>query len=338
MSTQIVQVEVPFAVIHGSAPRFVPPAASPSPRVSIVSSMYRSRTFLDAFLRECVEAAAEMGCGDSFEIVLVNDGSPDDSLQYALSRRADLAQLVVVDLSRNFGHHCALLAGLEVARGEYVCTIDCDLEVRPRTLVEFYRVIAGSDIDMVYGFQEARKGGLIERAAGGLFYKGFNLLSDIPIPESVLTERIMTRRLLDALFRMGDRNLFLAGMMSWTGFRQVGVPVPKRQREGASTYTLARRAGLMVNAVSSFSSKPLVWLFNAGLSITAISIAYLLYLVVRKVLFDDSLVGFTSLMGMLVLSLGILTTAIGIVGIYLGKVFNQVLARPAYVIRSVHRQ
>ena len=307
------------------------------PAISIVSTMYRSRQFLETFLAESLAALQRLGFAD-YEIVLVNDGSPDDSLEYSLSRAKDIPSLVVVDLSRNFGHHCAIQAGLRAARGDLVFLIDCDLEIRPGMLFDFHEKIVQSDADLVFGYQEARKGGWFEKFSGGFFWKAFNALSDIGMPQNIVTERIMTRRFIDAFVQLGDYNLFLAGMMSWTGFTQIGIPVHKQQREGRSTYTLLKRLQLVVNAVSSFSSKPLVWLFNVGLSITLISFAYAAYLVLRKIFFDDTLLGFTAVMAMLAMSLGVTTTALGLVGIYLGKVFNQVQNRPTYIVKDVHRQ
>ncbi|MDB5934858.1 MAG: hypothetical protein JWQ01_2202 [Massilia sp.] len=312
------------------------PTVSASRAISIVATMYRSRPFLERFLRECLAAVAEVGC-TSFEIVLVNDGSPDDSVQYAIERGHDIPELVVVDLSRNFGHHYAMQAGLRHARGDLVFLIDCDLEVSPLTLPEFKRKLDATGCDMVYGYQETRKGGVFEKASGGFFYSTFNLLSDIKIPENIATERIMTRRYVDALLQLGDRNLFLGGMMSWTGFEQVGLPLAKKQREGKSSYTLLRRIHLMVNAVSSFSAQPLVWLFNIGLMITSASFLYLFYLLGRKIFFDDAMIGFTSMMALMALSLGIMTTGMGIIGIYLGKVFTQVQDRPTYIVKDIHR-
>jgi putative glycosyltransferase len=306
------------------------------PEITIVSTIYRSRPFLERFLDECLQALSNIKC-DHFEILLVNDGSPDDSLAYVLERRTDIPQLVAVDLSRNFGHHSAIQAGLQHARGKLIFLIDCDLEVSPLVLPEFYRKLHDADCDVVFGYQEARKGGQFERLSGSLFWKGFNFLSDIKIPENILTERIMTRRYTEALLQMGDRNLFLGGMMSWAGFQQIGLPVVKKQRDGRSTYTLMRRIGLMVNAVSSFSAQPLVWLFNIGITITLLSFSFAFYLIFRKLFFDDALLGFTSVMTVMMLSLGILTTAIGVVGIYLGKVFNQVQNRPTYIIRDIYR-
>lgn len=310
---------------------------SPAPcAISIVATMYRSRPFLERFLSECLQAVAEAGF-TSFEIVLVNDGSPDDSVQYTIGRRLDIPQLVVVDLSRNFGHHYAMQAGLQHARGDLVFLIDCDLEVSPLTLSDFKQKLDATGSDMVYGYQEIRKGGVFEKASGGFFYATFNLLSDVKIPENIATERIMTRRYVDALLQLGDRNLFLGGMMSWTGFEQVGLPLAKKQREGKSSYTLLRRIHLMVNAVSSFSALPLVWMFNCGLLITSGSFLYLFYLLGRKVLFDDAMIGFTSMMALMALSLGIMTTGMGLIGIYLGKVFSQVQNRPTYIVKDIHR-
>ena len=221
----------------------------------------------------------------------------------SLERKSDIPQLVVVDLSRNFGHHHAIQAGLQHARGNLIFLIDCDLEVSPLVLPEFYRKLRESDGDVVFGYQEARKGGQFERLSGSLFWKGFNFLSDIKIPENILTERIMTRRYTQALLQMGDRNLFLGGMMSWAGFQQIGLPVVKKQRDGRSTYTLMRRIGLMVNAVSSFSAQPLIWLFNIGITITLLSFSFAFYLIFRKLFFDDALLGFTSVMAVMMLIL-----------------------------------
>ena len=304
--------------------------------ISIVSAMYRSRPYLQDFIEECLVALQAVG-SEPWEIVLVNDGSPDEALAYALQRRAADCRIVVVDLSRNFGHHAAMQAGLCHARGDLVFLIDCDLEVRPAALIDFVARQQSSGADLVYGYQERRKGAWFEQWSGTVFWRALNALSDVRVPENMVTERIMTRRFVDALLRLGDHNLFLGGMMSWAGFVQIGLPVAKSQRHGSSTYTLARRLQLMVTAVSSFSSKPLTWLFNAGVFITAASFAYVIYLLIRKLMFDDALIGFTSLMGLMSLSLGIVTTALGVVGIYLGKVFNQVQGRPNYIVRDLHR-
>ncbi len=311
-------------------------AAAGPPGLSIVSTMYRSRPFLETFIDECI-AAAEQASSGSWELVLVNDGSPDDSLAYALQRRAAEPRIVVVDLSRNFGHHPAMQAGLRLARGELVFLIDCDMEVRPGVLAAFLQKQRSAQADLVYGYQEARKGGWFEQWSGALFWRGLNAMSTVPIPENMLTERLLTRRFLDALLRLGDFHVFLGGMMSWTGFVQLGMPLVKAQRPGRSSYTVWHRLGLMATAISSFSSRPLTWLFHLGLLVTALSFGYVLVLIFRKLVFNDALLGFTSMMALVALSLGITTMALGLVGIYLGRVYDQVQGRPPFIVRDVHR-
>jgi len=298
--------------------------------------MYRSREFLDEFLTELCAALAIAGY-NRFEIVLVNDGSPDDCLEYALERKKALPELVIIDLSRNFGHHHAAQAGLRYAKGDQVFLIDCDMEVRPAILSIFREKMCATSCDAVFAYQEARSGGLFQRFSGWLFWKGFNGLSDVRVPENMCTERLLTRRFVDAFLTLGDHNLFLGGMMSWTGFSQIGVPVIKTPRAGPSTYGFIGRIKLMANAVSAFSSRPLTWLFYVGVSITLLSGLLVCYLVARKFLFQDALLGFTSIMAMLGFSLGILTTSIGTLGIYLGKVFNQVQQRPNVIVRDIYR-
>ncbi len=304
--------------------------------ISIVTTLYHSRRFLERFFEECLIALDRINC-NSFEIVVVNDGSPDDSLEYVKNRQKDIPQIVLVDLSRNFGHHYAMQAGLDYSIGNFVFLIDCDLEVSPLTLIDFKNRLEETDSDVVYGYQESRKGGYFERISGGMFYKVFNKLSDFEIPENIATERVMTRRYVDALLKLGDSNLFLAGMMSWTGFKQLGMPLKKKQREGLSSYTILARINLMVNAVSSFSAQPLLWMFNIGLTITLLSVVFVIYLVLRKVLYDDALLGFTSMAALNALSLGVMTTGVGVIGIYLGKVFAQVKNRPNYIVKDVYR-
>lgn len=309
---------------------------SARPALSIVSTLYNSRCFLDEFLRGCLAALREAGFSE-YEIVLVNDGSPDDSLGYALALKRDIPELVIVDLSRNFGHHHALQAGIQLARGDLVFIIDSDLEVSPGVLPAFVRKQRETGADLVFGYQESRMGGWFERISGGLFWKGFNWMSETRIPENVLTAQIMTRRFVDGLLQMGDRNLFLVGMVTWMGFDQIGISIARQRRAGPSNYSLTKRLRLTINAVSSFSSQPLIWLFNAGVTITLLSLGLATYLVARKLLFNDALLGFTSMMAMMALSLGIMTTGLGTLGIYLGSIFRQVQNRPNYIVKDIYR-
>ena len=309
------------------------PATAPV-ALSIVSTLYHSARFLPRFVDECRAALEAAGIAD-YEIVFVNDGSPDDSAAWVLDARAQDPRIKLVDLSRNFGHHRAALAGLTYARGERVFLIDCDLEVSPRELPRMLALMADTRADVVYGVQEMRKGGAVERLGGSLFWRLFNRLSDTKVPENVLTERVMSRRYVDALLALGDRNIFLAGMMYWAGFSQVAMPIAKRQREGRSTYNFTRRFALLVEAVTSFSALPLRLTLGTGLVFTAVSALFAAELIVRKLLHPETvLLGFTSLMIVILAVGGVIITLMGVLGIYVSKLFVQAQGRPAFIVRD----
>lgn len=306
------------------------------PALSVVSSLYRSATFLPTFIRETLQVIAELGI-DRFEIIFVDDGSPDDSRRLVLEARRDNPAIKLVELSRNFGHHKAVLAGLAHSRGDLVFLIDCDLEVAPATLAQFASALRGSDADVVYGVRDRRRGTTLERIGGAWFWRLFNWLSDTAVPANVLTERLMTRRYVDALLSLGDRNVFMGGMMYWTGFRQIGLTIEKKRRAGRSSYSLRRRLSLLVEAVTSFSTVPLKLALAAGLLITAGALLGVVVLVVRK-LIDPSalLLGYTSLMLAVVGMGGLILTTLGIFGLYVARIFIQTQGRPLYIVRDFH--
>ena len=273
----------------------------------------------------------------TFELIFVIDGSPDDSLDFLIERRGSNTKIVIVELARNFGHHHAIVAGLTYAKGEKIFLIDCDLEVRPAVLLDLHAKMQEGDYDVAYGYQEARKGGFLEKHGGGFFWSLFNHISATKVPENVLTERLMSKRYVESLLSMGDKNLFLGGMMYWVGYPQVGVPLVKTQREGASSYTFRKRLALLVEAISSFSSVPLRFLFYSGTAITAISFMATIVLIARKFLYADIvLIGFTFLATMMLLNLGLTILALGIIGIYLARIFTQSQNRPNFIVRNVY--
>ena len=192
-------------------------------RVSVVTSMFRSSPFLEEFYARTVKAISAIS--SSYEIVFVNDGSPDDSLAVALRLRERDARVRIIDLSRNFGHHRALMTGLTMARGELIFLIDCDLEEEPEWLLRFHEVLLRTGADVVYGVQSQRKGGLLERVSGHLFYTVVNRLLTDQIPRNVVTVRLMTRRYVRALVQHMDREICLAGLWVITGFDQRALEV-----------------------------------------------------------------------------------------------------------------
>lgn len=305
-------------------------------RLSIVSTMYRSAPFIDEYYERITRAAMTLAA--DYEIVLVNDGSPDDSLQRALVLSRNDPHVKVVDLSRNFGHHHAILAGLSEAEGERVFLIDIDLEEQPEWLLTFAAEQERSQADVVFGVQERRVGGLVSRHLGGLFYKLFNALSETKIPENVCTVRILTREYVQAVLTLKDRNLFLAGNFAWAGFNQQAITVQKKWRGGRSNYSLKRTIRLFFDAISSFSSYPLRVIFVTGLIISTMSGLFGLEMAIRKLLNPDAVVlGFSSVVVSIWFLGGLIIFFLGVIGLYLSKIFVEVKDRPQFIIRKVYR-
>lgn len=306
-------------------------------KISVVSTLYRSKRFLDPFIMQMQNALAEIPC-ENYELIFVNDGSPDDSLPYLIEKKKEIPEIKLLDLSRNFGHHYAIQAGLQYATGDLIFLVDNDLETPPSVLVEYYQEMKkDTTLDVVYGYQEVRKGNFIEKYTGSIFWILINKLSDTKIPHNILTERLMTKQYVNELLRLQDANLFIGGMMYWVGFHQKGIPVQKGQREGASTYSFKRRAELMLQAITSFSGKPLEWLFYFGLTISFCSVIFIIYLLLQKIIYQEEVqLGWTSIIAINVLILGVISTFLGIIGIYIYKIFKQVQGRPNAIIKRIY--
>jgi putative glycosyltransferase len=303
--------------------------------LSIVTTLYYSAPHLEEFYNRVCEAA-EKATGD-YEIIFVNDGSPDNSLEIAISLCERDGRVKVVDLSRNFGHHKAIMTGLGQARGELVFLLDSDLEEEPELLGRFYSELKNSGADVVYGVQEARKGGFFERVTGSVFFRLFNLLSSYPVPADLITARLMSNRYVASLIEHQDREVFLAGLWAITGFKQVPCVVKKHDK-GSTTYSLGRRISNLVNAITSFSSKPLVFIFYLGSVVVLLSTVAGLYLIVRRIFFGVYLAGWPSLIVSVWLLGGLILFCLGIIGIYLSKIFMETKQRPYTVIRQVYER
>src|SRR5262245_21836181 len=262
--------------------------------LSIVTSMYGSARYLEEFHRRCTAAATQLA-GTSYEIVLVNDGSPDDSLHLAIALHTGDPHVRVLDLSRNFGHHKALMTGLAHARGDLVFLIDCDLEEEPEWLLPFHESLRSSGADAVYGVQDVRKGGLLERTAGAAFFRVFNQMLTHPLPRNVTTVRLMTRRFVDALVSHRERELSIAGLCVLTGFQQRPQIIRKGQRRD-TTYTVRKRMSAFANAITSMSNRPLVYIFQIGVAVMLLSVAAAGVLLYRKLQGQVGTPGWASIM------------------------------------------
>jgi putative glycosyltransferase len=303
--------------------------------LSIVATLFRSAPHIDEFYARVTAAASSLT--PAFEIIFVNDGSPDDSLARARRLVERDERVRVIDLARNFGHHKAMMTGLAYARGNLVFLIDSDLEEDPELLGTFSETLRTENADVIYGVQRQRRGGAIERWSGWMFFKLFNLMSDVPIPENLVTVRLMTKRYVGALTAHTEREMTIAGLWALAGFAQVPVAIDKHMRS-TTTYSFGHKVAGLVNAITSFSSRPLVFIFYLGVMIGALSSAAAAYLVVRRVFFGVLLPGWPSLIVSVWLLGGLMLASIGIVGIYLSKIFIETKQRPYTIVRDVYER
>jgi putative glycosyltransferase len=303
-------------------------------KLSIVTTLYRSAPYVREFYARAVSAAQRLT--PDFEIIFVNDGSPDDAFAQVLELHKADARVVGVDLSRNFGHYKAIMTGLAYARGEHVFLIDSDLEEDPALLADFAARMQALACDVVYGVQRARKGGWFERVSGEVFWWFFNRLSPVPVPANLTTARLMTRRYVRSLLRFREREVFLAGLWALAGFEQVAIEIDKGSR-GSTTYTLRRKLSVLVNSITSFSNMPLVAIFQFGVLISALAFAYLAYVVAKWFVQDVPVEGWTSVIASIWLLGGLIISFLGVIGIYLAKVFSEAKRRPYSIVRKVWR-
>ena len=303
-------------------------------KLSIVTTLYRSASTIDEFHVRAMKAAE--GITDDIEMVIVNDGSPDNSLDLALAlHRAD-PRVIVVDLARNFGHHKAMMTGLAHATGDLIFLIDSDLEEQPEDLALFYRRFAQGDCDVVYGVQQARRGGRIERTTGALFFSLLDALGDRPVPRNLVTARLMAREYVSALVRHRDREFVVSDLWLATGFHQQALTV-KKLSLSPSTYSLRQRVEMAVKHLTTTSTRLLYLVLYLGILIFGISVGVILYYLGRYFTSGIGVDGYTSQIVSIWFLGGLITLILGILGIYIANIMAEVKRRPYTIVRRIHR-
>jgi putative glycosyltransferase len=304
-------------------------------KLSIVSTLYRSAPHLLEFHSRMSSVATEVS-GDNYEIILVNDGSPDNSLEIAVELTRSDSHVFVIDLSRNFGHHKAMMTGLKNSSGDYIYLIDSDLEEQPEWLISFMERMHQHDCDLVYGIQAARKGGLFERLTGPIFYRFFRFCTNVNQPDNIVTARLMTRRYVNSLTMHEERELNIGGLYILTGYKQCYEPVVKLSLS-PTTYTISAKFRHFIDAITSFSSLPLVFTFYVGLLISLLALIYIGMLIARYFFIAAPPDGYTSLLASIWLFSGLIIFFVGIQGIYIAKLYSEVKRRPYTIVRHIYK-
>jgi putative glycosyltransferase len=303
-------------------------------RLSVVTSLYKSELHLFEFYTRICTVALKLFEND-FEIILVNDGSPDRSLEIAKKIVDNDKRVRVVNLSRNFGHHKALMAGLSKAQGENIFLIDVDLEEKPEWLLEFHSIMKQNNSDVVFGFQEKRRGTKFDKWIGSTFYKMVQLLTDIKVPSNFVTARLMSRRYVLALLLHKEYEINLGGLWYITGFKQTPHPIVKLN-VSSTTYNLKRKISHTINTITSFSNKPLYLIFVLGIIVFISSLIFTGFLASLYLINSKTPSGYLSIIVSIWIFSGLTVVLNGIQAIYIGKIFSEVKQRPNSIIQEIY--
>jgi polyisoprenyl-phosphate glycosyltransferase len=298
--------------------------------VSVVAPVYNEDATIDEFYARVCAALDTL----PFELVLVDDGSSDGTPMKLEALAANDPRVRVVYLSRNFGHQTALTAGLDHARGDAVVMLDADLQDPPEvitTMLDHWR--AGCDV--VYAVREQRDGeSRFKLSTARWFYRLFDKLAQVELQQNSGDFRLLDRRPLDALLLMRERNRFLRGMTVWVGYTQAAVPYHRDSRyAGETKYTLPRMLRFSLDAISSFSHRPLQLATLLGFLISTLAFIAIPVVVVLRIL-GSYLPGFSAVTILILLLGGIELIAIGIIGEYVGRIYDEVKGRPLYLVRA----
>ncbi len=276
--------------------------------------------------------------GVSYEILLVNDGSRDGSWEIMTELASRDAHVCAVNLSRNHGHQLAITAGIDHARGEAVVVMDADLQDPPEVVLEMLERFR-QGYDVVYGQRVRRHGETVfKRATAAMFYRIVRALTSVDLPVDTGDFRLMSRRAVNALRQLRERNRFVRGMVAWVGFRQTAVLYERAPRAAGETkYPLWKMVRFANDAIFSFSFAPLRIASAVGLIVSATSFMFAAFAVYAHLFTTRSLPGWTSLMVGVVFLGGVQLVCLGIIGEYLGRVYDEVKGRPLYLVQEVRR-
>jgi putative glycosyltransferase len=302
------------------------------PTISVATTTYNSERCIIQFLSEMRRVLEEVE--GTWEIIVVDDGSADESVNLCRSIADADGRITLVELSRNFGHEPALLEAMRQANGDFVFLIDSDLEEPPETLLEMLDILrAETTVDAVYGVQKVRRGTMQHTLLGWLSYRVFNKLSGVAIPNDVLTVRLMTRRYVDAILRYNERTIALAGLFALAGFEQRPLPVDKSYK-GYTSYTFMKRAAVFLRYLIIFTSAPANAITAAGLVTAAFAAVYASYVLGAYWVTTNPVEGWTTLVLLILFFNGLLLTSIGICSAYLSYIFQEVKGRPVVIVKE----
>lgn len=305
------------------------------PSISIVIPVFNEEKNISLLFERLVSVTTKLS-QYSWELVFVDDGSADNTVNLISEHRGLFAgAMQIVEFSRNFGHQPALLAGLQVARGDCIFCIDADLQDPPELFEQMLQRHA-EGFDVVYAVRKTREGSVPKRIAYSLFYRLMRKMTDVPIPVDAGDFGLVTRRVAEVMTRYPDKDLFLRGLRGWSGFRQTGVPYDRPGRAAGETkYSFSKLLKLAFSGWFGFSSMPLRFATSMGILTVVVCVCLGIYTLVGKLMWNTTPAGWTSLMLTILFFGGVQLLSIGILGEYIGRIYKQVQPRPIYVTKRI---
>ncbi len=309
----------------------MPTKAPPPPEITVLVPVFNEAGNIPELLRRT--CATLERCAESFEIILVDDGSCDETLAVALAERAADPRIDAISFSRNFGKEIAIAAGLDHARGKAVVIIDADLQHPPETIAlmvarwrEGYENVYGQRVDRIHDTP-------LRRALTRRFYGLFARFGETPLPQGAGDFRLLDRKAVNALLRMRERARFSKGLYAWIGFRSTGVPFEVASRaSGHSKFSYGKLTRFALDGLTSFSTTPLrVWTF-VGVAVSIFALSAAAYFIGRTVLYGADVPGYASLIVSVTFLAGIQLLSLGVIGEYIGRIFAEVKGRPLYIV------
>lgn len=300
--------------------------------LSVVIPCFNEESIIATLFERSVAALSAWTA--DFEIIVVNDGSSDNSLPLLLECHQKDNRFKVISLSRNFGHQAAFLCGLTHAQGDYIAMIDGDLQDPPELLEHFYQKIQEGN-DVVYGVRRKRKEGFFKKIAYKIYYRFLGSVSSVPIPLDSGDFSMMRRVVLDNVLAMPEQSLFIRGIRSWVGFKQYGYEYERDKRFGGETkYTLKKLFQLAYNGVFSFSQFPVKFLTHLGVFVILFAIIYSAFAIYERIMNPHVPQGFTTLAIAIFLFGGVQLVALGMIGEYVLRIYDETRQRPLFIVKE----
>ncbi|MDY0121167.1 MAG: glycosyltransferase family 2 protein [Sulfurimonas sp.] len=269
---------------------------------------------------------------EDFEIIMVNDASPDNAWEALKDLAQKDSRVKGINLSRNFGQHYAITAGLDYANGDWVVVMDCDLQDQPEEIIKLYNK-AQEGYDIVFGRRYSRNDSFIKRLGSKVFYKIYDYFTESKIDNTVANFSIISKKVVLELRRLREHNRSYPLFVNWLGFKRINVDIEHAGRaEGVSSYTLKKLVNLAIDSIVSQSNKPLKLSIKFGFIMSFASLFYTSWLIARYFLFSIPVEGWTSVMVSIYFIGGLLFANMGFLGLYIGKIFDETKNRPLYVV------